>query len=101
MPDKPLSPSERDRGARGSALRTPDYELLPEHLRAGMRRYIEHRILPGDFLRAVLRNDFVQAVLRADADSFAALHRITLFLVNEMPADSWGSREKVEAWKVA
>ena len=36
-----------------------NYGLLPEHMREGMRSYIEIGRKPGSFLIAVLANDFV------------------------------------------
>lgn len=78
-----------------------EYRLLPEGLRDGMRRYIEHGILPGDFLQAVLRNDLVDAVLRADATSAHTMYGIACFMNGEAPETCWGSREKMEAWAKA
>jgi hypothetical protein len=73
-----------------------NYELLPEHLRAGMRRWIEDGILPGDFLQACLRNDLFQAVSR-DSE-YGSVPAVVMFLYNEAPASSWGSQEKMDAW---
>jgi hypothetical protein len=75
--------------------------MLPEGLRAGMRRYIEHGILPGGFLQAVLRNDLKEATLRADDTNLLAMRDIVLFMHAEAPSGCWGSREKVEAWAKA
>jgi len=38
-----------------------DYDLLPEHIRGGMKLYLEDHVEPGGFLRAVLENDLVGA----------------------------------------
>ncbi len=76
----------------------PYYYLLPDHLREGMRRYVEEGLQPGGFLQAVLRNDFVDAVGHADAVSFLALYSIATFLL-ELPPQAWGSEAKVKAWK--
>lgn len=40
-------------------MREINYSILPEHMREGTRRYIEHGNRPGDFLYLVLSNDFV------------------------------------------
>jgi hypothetical protein len=63
-----------------------------------MRRYLEQGILPGDFLRAVLRNDLVNAMERADDECAAAMRDIAQFLELEVPYLAWGSEEKVQAW---
>jgi hypothetical protein len=78
-----------------------NYQLLPEALRAGMRRYIEHGNVPGGFLQAVLRNDLKDATFRADDTNLQAMRDIVLFMHHEAPSDCWGSREKVEAWAKA
>ncbi len=95
------TPSRFDprRTGRQQVVRNFDYSLLPEHLQGGMRLYIEHGILPGDFLQAVLRNDFADAVGRADASSFFAMPMIAAFMRDEMPPAAWGSEAKVKAWK--
>lgn len=75
-----------------------NYDLLPEHIRGGMERYIEGRIPPGDFLTAVLSNDLMQAVGRADRINRQKLADIIYFLYTEAPAMCWGSPERVKRW---
>ena len=67
--------------------------LVPEHTRDALQRYVEHRILPGGFLTAVLTNDLFGAISRADAVNSAHLKDICLFVYNRMPSGSWGSEE--------
>ena len=43
-----------------------NYEMLPESLRSGMRRYIEDGVIPGGFLVAVLSDSLSDAMGRAD-----------------------------------
>ena len=38
-----------------------DYTELPEHLRGGLREYIERGRIPGGFLMAVIQNDLTNA----------------------------------------
>jgi hypothetical protein len=83
---------------RNSMSEEIKYELLPEHLRGGMRRYIEQGVPPGQFLQAVLRNDFAEAVVAADDANLAAILGIARFMHNEVPRSVWGSRETVDAW---
>jgi hypothetical protein len=75
-----------------------NYDLLPDHLRAGMRRYVECGIETGSFLRAVLENDLEQVISRAAPGlDQTDLYAIALF-VRGLPAEAWGSPEKVRAW---
>jgi hypothetical protein len=73
-----------------------DYSILPEHLTGGMKRYLEHGILPGHFLQACLKNDLREAVGRVD--QITDLRQVCLFLYNEAPAPSHGSEEKMIQW---
>lgn len=75
-----------------------NYEILPAHMRDVMQRYIENRLEPGGFLRAVLENDLVGSVMRADEINLERMYDYCLFLYNEAPSICWGSPEKVQAW---
>ena len=77
-----------------------DLDLIPEHMREGVRLYLEFGIEPGSFLRAVLENNLVEAVGRADTINRECMFDWANFLYNEMPGNSWGNREKVAAWIV-
>lgn len=74
-----------------------DYDLLPAHLREGMRRYFEHGIETGSFLRAVLERDFERSALLSDPESAAGELGIARFL-SGAPEECWGSPAKVQAW---
>lgn len=79
-----------------------DYSMLPEHMRAGARDYVERRHPNvGGFLRAVLENDLVEAFGRADEINAAAMRDWAAWLFNEAPANCWGSPDKVRAWLAA
>lgn len=75
-----------------------DYSQLPDHMQEGMQRYIEHGILPGDFLLSVLCNDFVTAFMRADSINIDHMIEYAYFLHWQAPSDCWGSAEKVKRW---
>lgn len=79
---------------------TISYHSLPEHMRDGMRLYIEHGVQPGSFLRAVLSNDLMGALGRADDVNINALPAYGRFLYNEAPSLCWGSPDVVSAWIV-
>ncbi len=73
-----------------------NYSILPEHMREGIKLYIEHGVEPGDFAYAVLCNDLVGAYGRADSVNTARMRDWANFLYNEMPRGSWGSKRIVE-----
>lgn len=71
---------------------------IPDHMMAGLARYIEHGSSVGDFLTAVLENDLSEACARADNENLANLPAYAAYLYNEAPPQCHGSREKVRAW---
>lgn len=75
-----------------------DYSVIPTHCQDGMRRYIEHRILSGDFLYYVLSNNLVKAFEHADELNQIRMRDYAQFLHSQAPAACWGSREKIKAW---
>jgi hypothetical protein len=76
-----------------------DYSMLPEHMRHGMKLWIEHAIWPGSFLTALLCNDFIYAHSLADSTNIDKLHLFAEFLRREAPVGSYGSDEICAAWK--
>jgi hypothetical protein len=76
----------------------PNWDLVPEHLRETLRRYIERGQHPGDFVGCLLSNDLQGTVSRADKKTFDALPDIVSFLHTYLPNECWGSREAVAAW---
>lgn len=70
---------------------------LPD-LRHGLELYLEERVVPGDFLLAVLQNNLREAVAYADAMSRARLCDLVSWLWNNVPARCWGSEDTVLAW---
>ncbi len=75
-----------------------NYNYLPKGIRSGMKRYVEERIIPGDFLYYCLCNDFVNAVCRADEDNIKQIVNIAKWIYNELPIVSWGSKDAVKRW---
>jgi len=75
-----------------------DYSKVPEHMREGLERYVEHHIRPGSFLMAVLENNLVLAAGRADDINRMYLMQWADVLYNELPGSCWGSKEKVQNW---
>jgi len=62
---------------------------------SALRRYQEHQLDPGGFLRAVLSNDLTEAVNRGDAESLQNLPAITRYVFSNLPSNIWGSKEKI------
>lgn len=75
-----------------------NYDRLPEHMRAGFRRYIEHGIPGGSFMDAVLSNDLIGAMETADEINRERLFDTCVFLLNQAPAGCFGSPERVSKW---
>ena len=69
--------------------------MIPERTIASLDRYVNHKILPGAFLTAVLSNDLFQAVGRADRENLAALPEIVQYIYNELPGLAHGSEKAV------
>ena len=72
--------------------------MLPINLKESLQRYVEHRIPPGDFLRAVLENDLMEAIGRADDINRFYLHDICSYVYNKMPLSCHGNKENVKEW---
>jgi hypothetical protein len=75
-----------------------DYELLPEHIRYGMKEYIEKGHIPGNFLVQVICNRLVHAFGAADSINTERMKDIASFMYNEAPAPCWGSEERMLKW---
>ena len=76
----------------------PNYDIYPGNTAGGAKRWIENRIMPGDFLTAVIQNNLTEALGRADDENRVAIFDIVSWWYNEAPAPCWGSPEKVKAW---
>jgi hypothetical protein len=74
-----------------------DFYIRPDML-AAIRRYIDDRIPPGDFLTAVICNDLREATGRADDGNLLNLPAFVAYFYNEAPAACWGNAQKMEAW---
>lgn len=71
---------------------------IPDRMMGGLKRYVEDRIHPGDFLMAVLTNDLVEAVGRADEENMANLPAYVAFMQNCVPYNCWGNPSVVQEW---
>ena len=78
--------------------RRNDPMWCPPEIVESLLRYWHRRIPTGGFLQAVLENDLVEACARADDDNIRHLPGIVSFCYNQLPGNSWHSRENVQAW---
>lgn len=62
-----------------------------------LRWYANHGRPTGGFLRAVLANDLMQVINRGDESSLEQLPAICRFIYNQLPANTHGSYEAVDA----
>ena len=76
------------------------YDKIPvDYMQEGVKRWVEHGVMPGSFLRAVLENDLKGAVGNADSNNLAALRYWVEWFYDYAPAGCWGSALKVRAWQ--
>ena len=70
----------------------------PASIVAAIDRFVQHRIAPGSFLRAVLSNDLAGAFRAGDDDSLRGLRDIMRYIHWEIPSGCHGSSAKVDKW---
>lgn len=63
-----------------------------------MYNYLVYGFEPGGFFSGWYANDATAILHCHPANSVEALKDLTKWMVNAMPHESWGSREKVRAW---
>lgn len=79
----------------------PEYlQNIPYYMHDQLRAYVMNGVPPSSFLMAVLCNDLKEAVAHADASNILALKDWASLMVNDVPADCQGSREKVVMWLI-
>lgn len=83
------------------SLQNAKWDLIPTHMRDGVRRWVENGIAPGHFLKAVICNDLKEALGRADDLNRARLFDYVSFFYSYAPIGCWGSPEKFDEWKKA
>lgn len=76
-------------------------EVIPQHMRGAMERYMEKGIHPGNFLYQLLVGNLARATAAADHINRRSLLAYGEFLWNHANPDSYGSVDKVEAWMKA
>lgn len=75
-----------------------NWNLIPYHMREGVRLYIEHGVMTGSFQTALMSNDLRGACEAADDINRHCLFDYCRFLYCDAPSECWGSPGKVSAW---
>jgi len=74
-------------------------DMVPEHLRDGLTRYVEQGIRPGNGLLSILMDRRLSEVLSACDDvTVANLRSIYRFLYNYATGQCHGDAQRVYAW---
>lgn len=84
-------------GFRDGIFRFKEW-YIPGRMMKGIERYVEERILPGDFLQAIICNDLKETIGRADDENLRNIPAYVAFFYNETPATCWGSEIKMNNW---
>lgn len=71
---------------------------IPERMMGGMKRYVNDKVKPGNFLTAVIQNDLCGALGQADDENMRNLPAFVGWLYNEAPMACWGSKERMHNW---
>jgi hypothetical protein len=79
-------------------LENANWRAIPDYMREGIARYIDHGIKPGDFLTAVISNDLKGAFRQADDTNVKIIGEYVRFFYAWAPPQCWGSPEKMQAW---
>ena len=74
------------------------YKPIAERIKLSLDNYANYGIPVGDFLQCVLTNDLVGALSRADHYNKSTMYQIIVYLYNDMPQASWGSRQAYDNW---
>lgn len=64
---------------------TEEFAAIPDNIKGGLARYIEHHIQPGGFLTAVICGDLFEAVRRADPVSRESIPLVAIWLDRNCP----------------
>ena len=80
------------------AQATPEYINIPPATLQDIYMYVEKGRISSDFLTAVISNDLKGTFNKADIYNETVIKNILRFLWNQVPADCWGSVEKMQTW---
>jgi hypothetical protein len=77
----------------------PDYSKAPnQDMVHSILRYVEHGITPGHFLTALFSDELANTFARADETNTPLIREWVLWVHDEMPGDTVGSRAKMKSY---
>ena len=71
---------------------------ISPHMMGAIRRYINDRLPPGDFLTGIITNDLRRATLHADDTNIGNIPAFVAYFYNEAPSQCWGSQQNMDRW---
>lgn len=77
-------------------LKPDSHYPIRDDLYGALERYLNHGIMPGSFMTAVLENNLMEAFGRADICNEANMKNIVGYMYNNIPSNTWGSPERVK-----
>jgi hypothetical protein len=73
-----------------------NYSKAPnQSMVAGIKRYVEHGIMPGHFLTALFSDKLTDTFARADGTNTPLIKEWVQWIYNEMPSNLVGSLERM------
>lgn len=76
-----------------------DWTVVPAEFVDPLRRYVEFGIVPGPVLTAALSNRLAETILSRSEVEAVNIRRLAMFIAFYLPADAWGSPEKMAEWE--
>jgi len=75
-----------------------DWNLIPEHMRYGVKEYIEDGVPQGGFLAAMIQNNLKETFIRADDINRMSIGGFVEFFYRFAPISCWGSQANYDTW---
>jgi hypothetical protein len=74
-------------------------DLIPPHMHDGLTLWIEHGVMTGDFMTALMKNDLMEAMGRADEINARCIRNWCVYLYSYAPRGCYGGPIQVAAWR--
>lgn len=73
---------------------------IPKEIQAGIDRFVAEGKADSPLILAIVSNDLIAAAGNGDDSDMKSLPVILRYCSNNIPADCWGTRERVKNWMV-